>query len=111
MGKVMRREELIGRVTAVLIFTIILFIVISSILIYKDIKVEAALEKESYKYYTQVVVSYGETMEDIAKEYMSEEFGSIEKYIEEVCSINSFYGERLSPGSYLIVPYYDVILK
>ena len=97
-----------------ILLTVCLLMIINVIMIvfyHQSIKVNASPEKASYKYYTQVIVPYGSTMEDIAEKYISEEYVNIESYIEEVKHINSFYGDKLNAGSYLIVPYYDSILK
>lgn len=62
----------------------------------------------TYKYYTQITVAYGESLEDIALQYMTEEYTSVESYIKEVKQMNSIRGDhKVYPGDYLIVPYYS----
>lgn len=62
----------------------------------------------TYKYYTQITVEYGESLEDIAMKYMTVEYSSIDSYIKEVKQMNSIRGDhKVYPGDYLIVPYYS----
>lgn len=57
------------------------------------------------KYYTDIRVQSGQTLWDIAMEYMTDEYDSPSEYIREVQKINHV-GEQLQYGQYLTVPYY-----
>jgi LysM repeat protein len=74
-----------------------------------QINAEASSEQGvvSYKYYTSVTVQTGETLWDIANIYMSDEFSSVQKYIDEVKSINHLTDDRIYAGEELIVPHYS----
>lgn len=69
-----------------------------------------AVEKqmpERYKYYTEVYVHKDDTLWDIANTYMSEEYESVDDYIQEVREINSIYFSDIYYGQRLMVPYYS----
>ena len=62
---------------------------------------------ESYKYYTSIVVGYGDSLSSIAQEYADEHY-TISEYISEVRQINHLKeDETIDAGSYLIVPYFS----
>ncbi len=91
-------------VVAIMIF-IILFLGVGMVL-------HAQSEKTRFKYYTKITVEAGETLTDIAHKYYSDDFKSIEDYMNEVCSINHFEdSEKLYAGTDIIVPYYSAEYK
>lgn len=63
--------------------------------------------RNSYKYYKEVKVDLGETLSDIAKTYMTEDYESAADYIAEVREINSICDDEIFYGQRLIVPYYS----
>lgn len=65
-----------------------------------------AEKPDTYKYYTDIRVESGDTLWDIAMEYMTEEYSSPAAYIREVKKINNI-GEQIRYGQYLTVPYYS----
>ncbi|MDO4343474.1 MAG: LysM peptidoglycan-binding domain-containing protein [Eubacteriales bacterium] len=69
-----------------------------------------AEKSEAYKYYTDIRVERGDTLWDIAMEYMTEEYSSPAAYIKEVKEINQL-GSELKSGQYLVIPYYSEELK
>lgn len=69
-----------------------------------------AEKPETYKYYTDIRVKSGETLWDIAMEYMTEEYRSPSDYIREVKQINNI-GEQIQYGQYLTIPYYSELQK
>ena len=64
---------------------------------------------DGFKYYTGVTVKVGESLWDLAEEYMdSAHYSSRESYIAEVCSINHLADENaIIAGQLLILPYYS----
>ncbi len=74
-------------------------------------KASSQQETPVYKYYTSVTVEAGETLWDIAGIYMSDEFSSVQKYIDEVKSINHLTNNKIYAGEELIVPYYSYEYK
>lgn len=65
-----------------------------------------------YKYYTNIVVQYNETLNDIANKYYCEEkYKSKDDYIIEVLQLNRMFDANVTPGTYLVVPYYSSEFK
>lgn len=90
----------------------VLFLVLTSLnisVIGHTLSVKAE-KPETYKYYTDIRVERGETLWDIAMEYMTEEYSSPSAYIREVKKINNI-GEQIQYGQYLTIPYYSEVQK
>lgn len=69
-------------------------------------------EKDTaYKYYTSIEIKPGDTLWEIASNYISEEYSSINDYISEVKSINSMASDDIKEGHFLTVPYYSTVKK
>ena len=63
---------------------------------------------DGFKYYTSVIVEAGESLWDIADEYIDEHYDSRNSYIAEVRSINHLdENGTVIAGQTLIVPYYS----
>lgn len=60
----------------------------------------------SQKYYTSVEIEEGDTLWEIAEEYMTEEYKDRDTYIEEVCKMNHITGHVIRTGTTILVPYY-----
>ena len=82
-------------------------------MLFGAIRTQAAPAEPAYKYYTSVQIQSGDTLWSIADLYMTEEYASIDAYIDEVCSINHIAADdTIHAGQYLTVPYYsDVYLQ
>ena len=65
----------------------------------------------SYKYYKSIEIQGGDTLWDIAKEYMSDDYASVYDYIEELKSVNGLTSDDIQEGHYLTVVYYDTEFK
>ncbi len=76
-----------------------------------NVKASSEQKETAYKYYTSVTVEAGETLWDIAGIYMSDEFSSVQKYIDEVKNINHLTDNKIYAGEQLIVPYYSYEYK
>lgn len=98
--------RLIGSV--IVTFSIVIILAFSLFAIGTKAKEE---QHTTYKYYRQVEVQYGDTLLSIAKRNCTEEYKDYDEYIEEVRMINSFYKQEVTAGSFLIVPYYDNVIK
>ena len=68
---------------------------------------KAASTEETYKYYTCIRVEQGDTLWNIAGEYMGEAYRSRSDYIREVQHINHLSGEYIRCGQYITIPYYS----
>lgn len=61
-----------------------------------------------HKYYKSIELSYGDTLWDIAEEYISDEYTSIYDYINELKQINNLHSDDIHANRYLTVVYYDI---
>lgn len=64
---------------------------------------------DGFKYYTGITVKAGESLWEIAGEYVDGvHYNSRESYISEVCSINHLSDENdITAGQMLVLPYYS----
>lgn len=60
-----------------------------------------------YKYYTSIQIQSGDTLWDLANDYITTEYQSINDYINEVKNLNSLETDDIHEGQYLTVPYYS----
>ncbi len=63
---------------------------------------------ETVKYYRSIEVTPGDTLWDIAGDYVSVEYKDRYAYIDEVKKLNHLTDDQISAGEFLTVPYYDV---
>ncbi len=70
---------------------------------------ESAQDKalDTFKYYRSITVESGDSLWNIAQENITEEYDSVQDYIEEVCFINSITADDIHAGHHLIIPYYE----
>jgi cell division protein YceG involved in septum cleavage len=65
-----------------------------------------------YKYFKQIEIEAGDTLWDIAGEYMEiGPYQSRKEYMEEVASINQLKSTTIKAGQHLLIPYYDSEFK
>lgn len=102
-----RRERRHKAMMVVITFCLILFGTIS----YQSITSSAKSGEQDimFKYYTNITVTQGETLWDIANEYIDyEQYKDIDSYIDEVRSINHIdENSVIRIGQNLIVPYFS----
>ena len=60
-----------------------------------------------YKYYKSIQIHSGDTLWNIAEEYITEDYESVNDYITEVKKINKLSSDKIQNSQYLTVPYYD----
>jgi len=106
-----RKAQLKGRF--LLLAIIITVLLVASGFFGKYIaKAQSTEESTNYKYYTQITVSYGDSLWTIAEENMSNEYKSEQAYIKEVIAINNITNaDSIIEGQTLIIPYYSTTLK
>lgn len=56
-----------------------------------------------HKYYKSIEIASGDTLWDIAKEYMNEDYDSIYAYIDELKYINGLTSDGIQEGQYHIL--------
>lgn len=65
-----------------------------------------------YKYYTQIEIQAGDSLWDIAGEYMEHgPYESRKDYMNEVVELNQLSSTTIIQGQHLVVPYYEATYK
>ena len=59
------------------------------------------------KYYKSIQIHSGDTLWNIAEEYIADDYESVSDYITEVKKINKLSSDQIQDSQYLTVPYYD----
>ena len=96
-----RRKCLTWAIAAFAAFCMILVCTIS----YNSISCNA---NDGFKYYTSIIVEAGESLWNIADDYMDEHYDNRGSYIAEICHINHLdENGTVTAGQTLIVPYYS----
>ncbi len=83
-----------------------MLLILACTLSYGAIRTQA---NDSFKYYTSITLDAGETLWEVAGQYMDEQhYDDRENYIDEVCSINHLAdADHVTAGQMLIVPYFS----
>ena len=58
------------------------------------------------RYYQQIEIKSGDSLWNIADEHMTDEYDSINDYVDDIMSVNKLTSDRIHAGEYLIIPYY-----
>ena len=85
---------------------LIAFIVIILLGIIKNVKVSAKPGKVGQLTCTSVCIDGNDTLWSIAEEYYTEDYDSMEEYIEVIKKTNRLGSDKIYAGCYLIIPYY-----
>lgn len=101
-----RKQEKAQKYTTALFCSIVAVFMICSV-IFGSSLTQAAPAETTYKYYTSLKLEQGDTLWNIAKEYISDEYKDTQAYIEEVCAINHIAADEIHAGQYIVVPYYS----
>lgn len=65
-----------------------------------------------YKYYTQIEIESGDSLWEIAGEYMANgPYESRTDYMEEVAELNQLSSTTIKAGQHLVIPYYEAVYK
>jgi len=97
------RTRIMMTVLATLFVLIIMFFM-------NSMKTEATeqIPETTYKYFTYHQIDKGDTLHDLAKEYISYEFyDSLQDYINEVKEINHLKDDVIIAGQMLVIPYFS----
>lgn len=87
--------------------SIVVIAIICVFVIQPSPSLSAHADHENTKYFTTIQIESGDTLWNIAKEYISPEYASIQDYIDEVESINHISVDDITAGCYITVPYYS----
>lgn len=92
------------KIVVLMMFMIIMCFMIEALFIGSRSVVDAKDSRE--KRFTSIQVKKGDSLWSIAKERISDEYESIDEYIDEVCQTNHIYDQTITEDMYLVVPYY-----
>ncbi len=84
----------------------IILLLVLGILILGVFNINSKASNYNQKYFKCIDICYEDTLWTIAEEYMTEEYKSVNDYIEEVKSINGLTSDKIYSGATLVVPYY-----
>lgn len=105
-GAIVRQKHYIFAYIIVLMVLIFVF----SMLFHKTVS-SASSEFEREQCYQSVEIQPGDSLWSIASRYFTEEWISIEHYIEEIKLFNSMESNEIHSGDYLMIPYYVEALQ
>lgn len=95
--------------TAILFFAIVLTGIIAGSSLLKTYQAKASNAYEEVVYYKSIRISEGDTLWTIADEYMGNKSEDKQSYIEEVKRLNHLNGDTIHTGSYLMIPYTEIV--
>lgn len=104
------RREAQVRSQKICIMLTVVFVIVIGILLGTSVQVFAGKEDQPaiHKYYKTICVESGDTLWDIAEEYMEHSGMSRQEYIEEVCVLNGLEADEIYAGESIVVVYYVV---
>lgn len=102
-----RCVEMKNQRMTVLTILLLTMVTIIACMIFGVTKAQAAPAENTYKYYTSIQIQKGDTLWNIASMYMTDEYESVNDYIEEICAINHIDHNDIHSGQYLTIPYYS----
>lgn len=62
-------------------------------------------EQASLKYYKSIEIQPGDTLWGIAEQYMTNEYNSIQEYIDELKEMNHLSSDQIHDSRYLMIAY------
>ena len=99
-------REMMIRIKITVAATLVLLI---GMFLFNTLRTEATeqIPETTYKYFTYHQIEKGDTLHDLAKEYISYEFyDDLQEYIEEVKEINHMENDLIIAGNMLVLPYF-----
>lgn len=100
-------REMMIRIKITVAATLILLI---GMFLLNTLRTEATeqIPETTYKYFTYHQIEKGDTLHNLAKEYISYEFyDNLQEYIEEVREINHLENDLIIAGNMLVLPYFS----
>ena len=79
-------------------------IILSVLFISRTVEAQGSVGKT--KIVASIQIEKGDTLWDIAKEYMTDEYDTVTDYVEEIKASNGLVSDTIHAGNYIIVPYY-----
>lgn len=109
-GSIYERRRVIAtmlRPRKAVAFTLVLILTLSITLCSLSTKASADSSMTTYKYYTSIQISAGDSLWSIAKTNYNPNIETITEYMNEVKKINGLTDDSLIHGHYLIIPYHS----
>ena len=72
---------------------------------------ESSGAKTVHKYYKSICVEAGDTLWDIAGEYVQGTGISRKAYVDEICQLNGIEADEIHAGAHLVVIYFSTEVK
>lgn len=108
--RIRRTKQIIERV--LLTICLIALLAIGSSTILTKARTTEEAKNVYYRYYTQIEIQDGDSLWDIAGEYMEHgPYESRKEYMNEVVEINQLSSTTIIDGQHLVVPYYEATYK
>lgn len=102
-------EKKTAKMTALGVLFAVIFMIFGTICILTNTEKCIAGSNED-KYFTNITVQEGDTLWELASEYMDEEhYDSIYEYMDELKHMNNMTSENIYAGQNLVVTYYKSI--
>lgn len=106
----LRKRERVVRKQRALIIAVIVLLVSLGILFGTSMNALASSKADVSslnKYYTSIRLESGDTLWNIADEYIGNLNVSKAEYIKEICVLNDISENEIQAGDYIVVPYYS----
>lgn len=94
-------------VVAVLCLQILFFAICSTVILRKLSTQTACCVDEKSERYRSVRIYSGESLWEISSRYYSDDYHSMELYIERIMRLNHLTDGTIMAGEYLLIPYYE----
>jgi cell division protein YceG involved in septum cleavage len=105
--KAVRQDD--GLKKRILICIATIFIIFAACAVFGNIRSSAHGSRSenpvNFKYYTSIEIQPGDTLWDIAKAYITEDYDSVQEYVQTLKEINSLNSDKIKAGQNLIVAY------
>ena len=106
-NRLIRKQKEAQQKRIVMLFCSVIAVVLIGSVLFRTTSTQAAPAQERYKYYTSIQIDAGDTLWQIAKEYITDDYSDMHAYINEVCSINHISENEIHAGQYIVIPYYS----
>ncbi|MGN0349015.1 MAG: LysM peptidoglycan-binding domain-containing protein [Roseburia sp.] len=103
------RNKRVAKMQRMIFASVFFFMILiaAGFLVFGVVRTKAADASPSYKYYTSIRIERGDTIWEIASDYLTDDYQDIEEYIEEICALNAISEDCIHAGRYLTLPYYS----
>lgn len=103
----LKRQQEMQQKNITILFCSIIAVIAACSIMFQSINTQAASAMTTHKYYTSIQIESGDTLWEIANEYITDEYTSLNEYMSEVCSINHISKDEIHAGQYIVIPYYS----